>query len=688
MIKAGQHYRNVSDQKYFRVFEVLPDEDKVVVARTKCSSTRLRVKSLSRLNTALAIRQIIPVDIEEKLSMTPAVKGNKGNKANGVFERILPALEALLAPKYFEQAQRKLWPELVREAAKVKVPPSTLNWAYSQVLMAGGELSAACPRWHRCGRNPGHGKCDYPSRPTNQPNSYNLALTDYDKIAAGVRRHLRNEATWGEAFDKFLEEFYPEREKEIAGSTIIQPLPPGQRPSLFQFKWHGLRLVPLQERLVLQFGELEVQWNNRGKPFGQSAPAIYPGVVSEIDWTPPDIVGVARGSRLSIGRFTTYAVADAHSGFIQAAYATMYNGSAIEAGRAILQCLEDKVELCARYGLKIEKSMWDSQWLPIELRSDRGEIYSWKSTGLGTALGIKLEYCASKRPDQKGTIESFFTVLRWCLRRLRGGTSGMRERLKEHPNVTAIYDFDQVQKLLFILAIKFNARIRKRQALTPGMVATNSKPVPNELCKWAQERGCMRDFPIEKARIGVLPTHFASVTAEGIKLKGLRFHVPDFEPTSTDGIDPNDWLMQARKGSWKVEIGIDPSTVNFLWLRHRTRDRRVVELKCPLSAEHEGWRDFSWLEYGLNREEYREGLQNYAETTLRDINAWARGAIAQTHREAAAVTGKARAGMTKTAQIAGTADRRSNEMVVPSLAPKRAPATGVEFFDEAQWGNN
>ncbi len=227
-----------------------------------------------------------------------------------------------------------------------------------------------------------------------------------------------------------------------------------------------MALVPLRERLQLQFGKRIVQTDHRGAPVGQSAPALYPGFVGEIDWSILDNVGVARGSRLSFGRLIVYAVSDAHCGALLSGYATLFSGSVKEAGAALVQCLEDKVDLCAKYGLKITRDQWDMQSLPVELRCDKGEINSWKATGLGTALGMKLEFCPSRRPDMKGTVESFFRVLGYEMRRLRGGTSGMRERLKDHPNVTAIYDFDQLQRLIFTLIIRFNARVRRRQALT------------------------------------------------------------------------------------------------------------------------------------------------------------------------------------------------------------------------------
>jgi len=551
--------------------------------------------------------------------------------------------------------------------------------------MAGGVLDAAVLNWHKSGRLPSTGKEDYTPRPTCQPGSFPLDVVHYSNIAKGVRQYLHDGATWMEAYDLFLEAFYPAGERIIGVTKIVETLPVGQRPSFDQFKWHGSRLVPHQERLELQFGERTVQTSHRGRPHGQSAYAIYPGVVGEIDWTYTDVIGVSRGTRLSIGRFVFYAIADVHSGYVTSAYATMHSGTAAEAGKAIVQCLEDKVALCGRYGITITEAMWGIRTLFAELRSDRGEINSWKSTGIGTSLGMKLEYCPSKRPDTKGTIESFFRILRYLLRRLRGGTSGHPERLKDHPNVTAIYDFDQVQALLLQLAVTFNARVRKRQALTPGMVASRILPVPNQIMKWASDRGCLREFSLESARIGALPTHFASITAEGIQIKGLRFVLQDHQPTTTEGIDANDWLMRALKERWKVEIGIEPSTVNYVWLRHRPRSGVPVSIMCPLSAEHEGWRDFSWIEYGLNNEEYKSAIKAYEEKELREIKAWGRAQQDKITKKAAAETAVAREGMSASAQIAGTEARRRLEMEGPAEAPILSEI-GSPFFNDEQWG--
>ena len=657
-------YKRIADNKLFRILEIDPEAGMALVCRTMCQTTRIKPIPLAALKAHWESGRVIPVVIVQPPA-TPEKFRSPAQTA--AFEKLRPGLQEMLALGYRQLAEQPLWDLIVEKAKTAKVKPAAFNVAFSKVLMAGGNIDAALPRWDKCGRWPSSIAGD--PRATNQPNSYPLSVDDKLKIAEGVREFMRNEASWEGAHDKFIKKFYLSHETRMAGKVIPVPKPPGKRPSVDQFRYHGTRLVPFEERMRLLWGDQFVDSNMRGCPVGQSVTAIYPGFVWEIDWTWSDNVAVAVGSRLAIGRLTIYGIADPFDGYIYGIYACLGNASVIEAGQAIVQATEDKVALCARFGLKIDPWMWRDGVLPSRLRTDQGELDSWKSSGLATSLGIQLEVCPARRGDLKGTIESIFRQVSDDLRVMDGGTSGHRERLKENPNLTASFDLEQLQRLLFLKVIELNHRIRERQAMTPGMVADGVKPVPAEIQEWAQARGVYRDADPLRVQLGTLPSKRVNVTVSGIQLEGLKYQIPAYRPGDPAGIDPNDWMMRAGKATLEVEVAQVPSTVDYILLRHRPAGEPLVELRCELAAEHEGYLGLPWGMYRVIKKITKAEVLEFKEGPQRDIKAFVQVTRQQIIEEARAATKAAREGLTKREQIDNVDERREAEKTLRAAAP-------------------
>lgn len=679
-LSVGTCYKRINDGKLFRVLDMDPEEGSIWICRIACQTTRARHALFADLKFHWDAGRLVPVEIVEE--SVPAEEFRTPAQSLA-FEKLRPGLQEILDLGYRRMAEKPLWQLIVEKATAVGVKPAAFNIALSKVLMAGGRIEAAMPRWDKSGRwqSTGAGKL----LPTNQPGSYPLAVVDYQKIEDGVREFMRDQISWEKAHQKFVEKYYLSHERRIGKTVIPVPKGPGRQPSVDQFRYHGMRLVPFEERMRLLWGDQHVDTNMRPCPSGQSAAAIYPGFVWEIDWTWSDNVGVAKGSRLAIGRLTIYGVADPFDGYIYALYACLGNASTFEAGAALAQATEDKVALCARYGLEIEPNMWRGGVLPSRLRTDQGELDSWKSSGIATSLGIQLEVCPARRGDLKGTIESIFRRVSEKLRKMDGGTSGRRERLKEHPNLTAIFDLDQLQKLLFLEAIELNHRIRERQAMTPGMVAEKVKTSPVEIQEWAAKRGVYREADPVRVRLGTLPSIRVSLSEKGIHLDRLHYQLPDYRPGDPEGVNAKDWLMRARKKVMNVEVAKVPSTVDYILLRHRHPGEPLIELKCELADQHEGFRGFSWGMYDAANADRKEELKEFNEGFRRDIGAFVRATEQQIIAEAKAATAAAKEGLTKAAQINGVDERRADETESETGKPSQpiARIDEDEFFPDA-----
>ena len=667
ILKVGACYKRIKDNKLFRILEIDSEGNSVWVCRIMSQTTRVRRLWLSDLRKANEAGRLLPVVIVED---PPPAAEFRTPAQKAAFEMIQPGLQEMMSLGYPALAEKPLSSTIAEKAAAAGVKPAAFNVAFSKVLMAGGVIDAAVPRWHKSGRwaSSGNGDC----RGTNQPNSYPLAVVDIHNITEGVRSFLRDGASWNDAYEAFIKQFYPSHEKHVAGEVIIVPKPAHKRPSIHQFRYHGIKTVPFEERMRLMWGDNYVDTNMRGCPTGQSITAIYPGFVWEIDWTWSDNVAVAKGSRLAIGRLTIYGIADPFDGYIYGMYACLGNACVAEAGQAIRQASEDKVALLAQYGEVIEPWMWRGGVLPARFRVDQGELDSWKSSGLSTSLGVQLEICPARRGDLKGTIESIFNQVSDELRKLDGATSGRKERLKDHPNVTAIFDLDQLQRLLFLKVIEFNHRVRVRQAMTPGMVADKVPAVPARIQEWAIEGGLYRDVDPVRIQLGTLPSRHATVTKQGIRIEGLTYKVPTYAGDSYSSIEPNDWLMRARAESWEVEVAQVPSTVNYILLRHRPPGSPLVELKCELADEHEGSFDLTWGMYRQIKDIAKDKQQEYKEGDKRDVSSFVEKRFQEIIATASVSTKDAREGLNKNSQITGVDERRAIEAAVRSPAESTA----------------
>jgi hypothetical protein len=401
---------------------------------------------------------------------------------------------------------------------------------------------------------------------------------------------------------------------------------------------------------------------------------------------------VRRNNRSSIGRLVVYAIVDRASGIVLSIYITLSTGQWDEAARAILICVEDKVDLCAQHSIKITPEKWPVNHLFDTLISDKGEIDSWKATPIGTGLGIKLIHTLSKRPDTKGGIEAFMKVINYLLlRKAPGATTGLRQRCTEDARVTAIYDFEQVNTLLHAFVVLWNQRIRHRQPLTKGMVAAGVLPVPSKIWKWAEDSGCLRTANLEETRMHLLPWHEASITEYGFSIKGLKYLIPDVDPKTPWGIEANEWLAKARIKRAKISLAIDPSTVGHVWFRHAVRGKAPVLIKCHLSPGQDGFYNFSWEEYRLFREKIKTGLKDYKNGELARVKDELSAIVKSVTREAAEKTAAARDGLTKAAQIIGINENRRAEIEERSKAKPASDDNIVkinfkEYFDPTVWG--
>ena len=683
-------YQMSDSANRFRVLETDLTQNKAAIIALNRELTRPSIHNLSDLQDDLETHSLIPVT--QPPESIPEIFLNE--KKREYRDQMMATITPLVKDGPIEMLRVGFWPQIVSTAKQANLAPNTVYAAVTHYFQGGCNPNAIIPHWHKCGRkdfSAEHTSKEY--RPTNQPGAYPLSAVDIKNIISGAEKFYAGSNTWNDAYEETLSKYYCIGIDIIEGREVRRTMPVGKRPSFWQFLRIGNKKLGTIGRLKRKLGKRGFELTGRGKPGSQAAEALLPGQVAEIDWTFTDTVAVNRNSRLSIGRLVVYAIVDRASGIVLSIYITLSTGKFDEAARAILICLEDKVDLCAQHGVKITHDKWPVRHLFDTLVSDKGEIDSWKATPICTGLGIKLIHTVSRRPDGKGTIEALMKVINYALfRKLPGATTGLQQRCTTDPRVTAIYDFDQVNTLLHALVVRWNQRIRKNQPMTKGMVAAGIPPIPNRIWKWAEESGCLRTANIEETRMHLLPWHEVSVTEYGFSIKGLKYLIPDIDPKTPGGVEANEWLAKARIERWKLQLAIDPSTVAHVWFRHAPKRKPPALIKCPLSPGQDGFTPFTWEEYLFFMKAEKMRTKDYMNGTLRLVDQEFKAIVKSVTDEAAHKTAAARDGLSKVDQVRGIDANRRNEADERSkpkpTAHTKAPEISFKgYFDEDDLDN-
>jgi hypothetical protein len=94
-----------------------------------------------------------------------------------------------------------------------------------------------------------------------------------------------------------------------------------------------------------------------------------------------------------------------------------------------------------------------------------------------------------------------------------------------------------------------------------AMIADGVKAIPAKLWDWGIRHcsGALRSFPEEYVKLAVMPTAKATVTAKGIRFKGIFY--------SCDRAIKESWFEKARsKKTWSVQVSYHPHDMTNIYI--------------------------------------------------------------------------------------------------------------------------
>lgn len=313
-----------------------------------------------------------------------------------------------------------------------------------------------------------------------------------------------------------------------------------------------------------------------------------PGLVGQVDWTTADIyLRSDDDPHLIVGRPVIYAMVDVWGKFLYSLITTFERPGFWSGVMALENALVDKVEYCAQYGVTIEQDEWPVNFLPEELVVDGGEFSGYKTDHLITALGMRISTLPPRRGDLKGLVERFFgrvkgQMIRW----LPGAMPHVRGQDEQADPLDSKLTVSEFRRLLIEAVRRYHRKELKRYHATGDLMAAGIPFTPIELLKWGSKfRGGRKvRFPLDQARLHLLPGGEATVTPEGVRF-GKLFYTCD--RAVTEG-----WYERARRfGDYKILVAYDPRCAARIFLRG---PKTTILEPLFLTESYVGFQNSTW----------------------------------------------------------------------------------------------
>lgn len=405
------------------------------------------------------------------------------------------------------------------------------------------------------------------------------------------------------AYDQMIKDFFCERTIDPETNRIIHA--PNSNvlesgfPSFSQFNYwleqdHD-RLEIKRERLRPRIYDKDL----RGLLGTSTAEVWGPGARYQIDATIADVYLVSRTDRKKIiGRPVLYIVIDVFSRMIVGIYVGLEGPSWVGAMMALSNTASDKQNFCKQSGREIDAEDWPCHHLPATILGDRGEIESRMIETLINNFNVTVESAAAYRADWKGIVEQRFRLIPSKFKPYVPGYIDVdyRARGGKDYRLDAVLDLDQFTRIIIECVLYYNNYHElKRYDKDRDLAEDNIPTVPIDLWNWgiANRSGRLRQYPEELVRFSLLPVDEATVTLNGIRLRGIFY-------TCQRALEER-WFDKARqRGNWKVTVSFDPRNLDEIYL-HDPASPMQFQV-CQLTERSRAHRQISVWELGQLQE--------------------------------------------------------------------------------------
>lgn len=328
-------------------------------------------------------------------------------------------------------------------------------------------------------------------------------------------------------------------------------------PTYHQFMYFHRTHKNLREFFISRNGINNYKRNNRpllGDGVREYADRVGVGM---LDSTICDIYLKNEENKV-VGRPILTACIDAYSGLCNG-YMLSWEGGVYSLRGLLLNVVSDKVEHCRKFGIEIDRNVWDSDKLPGKLVTDKGSEYKSFILEQITELGVDIVNLDSYRPDLKGVVERFFGLVQKKFKDVpvRGGVvikDYIAKELRDHKE-TACLTMDEFEKIIVRIIIYYNTgRLLSNFPFTDEMINDGVKPFCSSIWEWGkrQEGANLIDVDPDRLIKTLLPREKGVFKRKGLIVNNMRYRNKNYIEKYLSGDE--------------ATVAYDPDSNNKVWL--------------------------------------------------------------------------------------------------------------------------
>lgn len=301
-------------------------------------------------------------------------------------------------------------------------------------------------------------------------------------------------------------------------------------PTFHQFRYFYRKYKTKQTCYISRNGLTNYQRNNRpllGDGIQEFAKA--PGV-GMLDSTICDIYLINDAKEI-IGRPILTVCIDAYSSLC-CGYALTLEGGMYSIRQLMSNVVSDKQEWCKEHNISIKKEEWNSSKCPGILVTDQGTEYTSSTFEQLAELGIKIVNLPVYRPELKGSVEKFFSIIQDLFRPYLKGKGvinpDFQERGAHDYRKDACLTLEQFEKILIRCILFYNTqRVLNNFPYTDDMLENRIQPYANNIFQYGLSLDGVNLIDINKEQI------------ELTLMEDLKDSIHPYEPELSDVMVPN-----------------------------------------------------------------------------------------------------------------------------------------------------